>query len=455
MEDDKNRQHPSSTKKAATLLLTLTLCGIVVIVVAANLQATVLPGGGDRRRRIGSHVHEIDVTANYLRDSARGYAYPYTRLFGSIATLGRTAAQSSRSRQQSATTTVAFLGNSMLYFNDFPRFFEEICGGHVVQNSCLHGGASISSLLDGSGMYPKFKTRQAILGKDDQGNTIHDYGACTVPQLLVGRDDRVLRDDTTGSRYLYEPGNINPCSADAAYRGYSTYVATITAASNIPWDYVVINDNTLNPARRATRQKALRTLEQYYVPWLLETKSTPVFLWTYAYSLENRSCESRIHSIDAPRDMTGLEDIAKFTSLTGVGYRAYVDLLKQYLPSTMAPRIAPVGLAYLVVHEENYELWKTLFHCDGLHASPSGSFLQGCIMYYTLFHQLPNKEWMLREHNMGSLWRRARMMQHAWEPPNPFPDVDTAKYLYHVAERVMIDGHVPKSYINYQNGEVA
>jgi hypothetical protein len=46
-------------------------------------------------------------------------------------------------------------------------------------------------------------------------------------------------------------------------------------------------------------------------------------------------------------------------------------------------------------------------------------------------------------------------MQHAWEPPNPFPDLRTAKYLYSVAERVMKEGYVPKSFISYQNGEVA
>ena len=152
--------------------------------------------------------------------------------------------------------------------------------------------------------------------------------------------------------------------------------------------------------------------------------------------------------------MTGLEDIANFTSLTGVGYRAYVDLLTTYLPVEQTPRIAPVGLAFLVVHEENYKLWTQLFHCDNLHASPSGSFLQGCIVYYTIFGEMPNKNVVLR-HNMASLWSRARMMQHAWEPANPFPDLITATYLYRVAERVMVEGYIPKSYINYTNGEVA
>ena len=44
------------------------------------------------------------------------------------------------------------------------------------------------------------------------------------------------------------------------------------------------------------------------------------------------------------------------------------------------------------------------------------------------------------------------MMQHANEPPNPIPTQDDAEYLYRVAERV-VKGHVPKSFIHYQNGE--
>ena len=152
--------------------------------------------------------------------------------------------------------------------------------------------------------------------------------------------------------------------------------------------------------------------------------------------------------------MTGLEDVANFTSLTRVGYQAYVDLLKLYLPKKQAPRIAPVGLAFLTVYEEDFDLWEKLFHSDHLHASPSGTFLQGCVIYYTLFGTMPNHDWVVRD-NMASLWKRARMMQHAWDPPNPFPDKATAEYLYRVAERVMKEGHIPESFINYQNGEVA
>ncbi|KAL3803910.1 hypothetical protein ACHAW5_010680 [Stephanodiscus triporus] len=404
-----------------------------------------------------------------------------------------------------ATTSVAFVGNSMWYFNDFPRFFEEMRDddddGGVVQNSCLHGGASIGSLLlEGNAMYPQFETGAAVLflGDDDGhgNNTIYDYGACTVRQLLLGRDDRLVDDpgyppmtssSSNGANNIIN--NTNPCRSDLAYREYS--IKKFNNVDNdddkddglggggggggVPaggWDYVLINDNTRNPARRTGRTNGLQMLEEYYVPWLLEVGSIPVFLWTHAYALGNNTCAGVDGGVDGgvvggpyrsptaaasppttTTDMTGLEDVAVFTSLTGVGYRAYVDLLGSYLPSSRAPRIAPVGLAFLVVYEEDRDLWTTLFHCDGLHASPSGSFLQGCVIYHALFGRMPDRRRVLRE-DMSYLWRRARMMQHAWEPPNPYPDRATAEYLYRVAERVMVEGHVPTSYIDYRNGEM-
>lgn len=292
-------------------------------------------------------------------------------------------------------------------------------------------------------MYPLFHTENAIVGSR-KGSTIYDYGACTVPQLLVGIDDRI-----------HDPGyaqpegeeeehrNYNPCREDLAYLEYAIEAYDGRQAPSGPWNFVVINDNTRNPSRRKTRARALQDIERFYVPWFLETGATPVFLWTHAYSVNSTS----------DRNMTGLEDVANFTSLTRVGYQAYADLLKLYLPKAQEPRIAPVGLAFLVVYEENPDIWHSLFHnADHLHASPSGSFLQGCIVYYTIFGRMPDREVVIQE-DMSVLWKRARMMQHPWEPPNPFPDSKTADYLYRVAERVMVEGYVPSSFINYQNGE--
>ena len=127
------------------------------------------------------------------------------------------------------TSNVAFLGNSMFYFNDFPNFFQTLAtrnGQPVYQDSCLHGGASIPSLLkEGNAMYPQFMTPAAILTNDQNNHTIFEYGACTIPQLLLGVDDRlddpgyaVTENDTAT---LGSGHNQNPCREDPAYLKYT------------------------------------------------------------------------------------------------------------------------------------------------------------------------------------------------------------------------------------------
>ena len=346
--------------------------------------------------------------------------------------------------------SVAFVGNSMFYFNDFPRFFQTLSEPTITieQDCCLHGFASIPSLVkDGSGMYPQFKTEHSILPQPFHNKTLYDYGSCTVKQLLLGEDDALL--DATNYSQQHETDdsnsthNQNPCVQDDNYRLF-LIEKHHNDTSRPSWDYVVINDNTRNPARNATRLASLATLQNIYIPWLQETGATPVFLWTHAYIPFNVSND---------RDMTGLEDIANFTSLTGVGLRAYRDLLEQHLSTT--PRIAPVGLAFLTIYEEEPEIWKSLFHnADHLHASPSGTFLQACVVYHTLFGSLPDVTVLQTDEQVADLWSTARMMQHDWEPPNPLPTLEQVQYLYSIAERIA-NGYIPKTYIDYENGETA
>jgi hypothetical protein len=205
----------------------------------------------------------------------------------------------------------------------------------------------------------------------------------------------------------------------------------------------------MNAARGPTREHSMATIERFYVPYLQQTGAAPIFLWTHAYTpvtTPGQVCATT-------RDMTGLEDIGNFTSLTRVGYQSYIDLLELYLPSHQKPKLAPVGLAFLAVYDDNRAIWEQLFHCDGLHPSPSGTFLHGCIVYYT-FNKMPDYDLMIRT-DIESLWKNARMMQHYWEPSNPYPTIENAKYLYNIAEKIMIDHYTPPSYIHYTNHEIA
>jgi len=152
--------------------------------------------------------------------------------------------------------------------------------------------------------------------------------------------------------------------------------------------------------------------------------------------------------------MGELGDVAEFTSLTYEGYKQYADLLERLLPESQKPRIAPVGLAFLIVWEENYELWERLFHVDLIHPSPLGTFLEGCVLHHTLFGSMPKNEVAVRG-DMFTLWMKARRFQPGDHRRTPFPTEEEAAYLYHVATRVVIYGHLPETFIKYENGEAA
>jgi hypothetical protein len=284
---------------------------------------------------------------------------------------------------------------------------------------------------------------------DDTSIVIHDYGACTVRQLLIGEDSRLPDQDQVNNyaddyfnpadddnEYYIDDGT-NPCFEDEYYL---SYLESRYKDEPPKWDYIVINDNTRSPARNNTRQRSLEELEASYVSWLLETGATPVFIVTHAYWT-------------GWRDMSGLEDVPTFTSLTYMGYREYAALLEKYLPPSQKPRLAPVAIAFLTVWEENYPFWLKLFHIDEVHASPLGSYLQGCVVYHTLYGRMPPKDQALRQ-DMSNLWLHARRMQPDTHRSNPFPTLEQATYLYHVADRVC-KGYLPKSLIVYQNGEAS
>jgi hypothetical protein len=151
--------------------------------------------------------------------------------------------------------------------------------------------------------------------------------------------------------------------------------------------------------------------------------------------------------------MGGLEDVPTFTALTYLGYKQYAELLRQYLPESQEPRIAPVGLAFLLVWEENYSLWRRLFHVDRIHASPIGTFLEGCVVHHTLFGVMPHWNVAVRK-DPSYLWTHARRFQPSEHARNPFPTQEEAAYLFNVAERVG-RGVIPRSLTLLENGEAS
>jgi hypothetical protein len=345
-------------------------------------------------------------------------------------------------------------------------------------------------------MFNIWNTGSARIFNYHQGR-IHDYGACTVRQLLFGydedldarvrqifgsdlyaaataaakyddavavaSDDVEATDDGGGAAddvpvtttyddaivdfekeygddfFSYNDGS-NPCLRNPLYYKYLvSYVYSYH--QNHHWDYVLMNDNTRSPARNESRQQMLSELQDTYLPWLVESRATPVFLATYGYWTPYR-------------DMGGLGSVAEFTSLTMAGYQAYVDLLSPQLPAFQQPRIAPVGLAFLMVWEDNRALWQRLFHVDQIHCSPLGTYLQGLIVHYAIFGVLPPNRVAIRG-DMSALWLKARRFQPAEHHRDPFPTQAEAAYLYEIALRVTVYKQVPQSFIQYKNGEAS
>ena len=116
---------------------------------------------------------------------------------------------------------VAFLGNSLLYFNDVPRLMEALCGDKgLVHDCCLRGGANFKSLL-----------------KEGSRNPFAEPKGC----------------------------------------------ATVAALLQNPWDVVVLQDFTQGPAREESRRESVATLVEAYAPLVARCNAVPVLLATHAY----------------------------------------------------------------------------------------------------------------------------------------------------------------------------
>lgn len=336
-----------------------------------------------------------------------------------------------------------------------------------MQESCLHANANFATILIwGNGMYTIWNSGTARIFNYHRGK-IHDFGACTVQQLLTGSDDalaarvaetfanvntnnedddvnQVAVDDDDGTfnddQKVYSDDGLtfndgsNPCFRN---RHYYSYLQSFVYSHNQhhDWDYILLNDNTRSPARQLSRDNSLEVLVEIYVPWFLETGATPIFLCTYAYW-------------SPYRDMGGLDNVPTFTSLTIAGYEAYAEAIRELLPETQRPRIAPVAIAFLMVWEENHSLWERLFHVDQVHCGPLGTYLQGLVIHHTIFGRLPHFN-----DNMSDLWVRARRFQPNEHSRDPFPTPDEASYLYQIALRVCVYKHLPRSYVPFRNGE--
>jgi hypothetical protein len=330
-----------------------------------------------------------------------------------------------RNENNDGSIRVAFVGNSMMFVNDLPRLMEAMSGFQLAQDSCLHGSLNLGSILrKGNGMYGKFV--ESIPGTPIGNDVVTDFGACTVAQLLLGHDPNLQPGNANG---YYVNDGTNPCLVNQSY--YDQRKNSTVTHTSAPWDFVVMNDRSIYPAVPSLRNRSISSLRDSYAQYFLGTGATPVLYVTYAY----------------PEQAVG--DIPTFTSLVWEGYTQYAAVLAEFLPSSQRPILSPVGIAFLLLWEENYGLWERLFGDDKIHPSPHGTYLIACVLYATLQGRMPPATAAIPD-NVKALWDRARCMQLDRESDAmPFPTQAEANFLYLAAKRVVLQGERPRCALNW------
>ena len=356
--------------------------------------------------------------------------------------------QQQRQRQQhrrcNGGARVAFLGNSIQYYNDCPRFLTNLSNGAIsFQDSCLRGGATLVSLWEkGNGMGCKFATKNAEMvvmttkkkedqdGKQFVGPVVnYDVGSPTVPDLL--RCDNVKAIEFVDSSSVVAARKSDEEAGLPSRRvGSSSDQEVYYSNNNTQWDFVVMNDHTQGPARANSREAHTKVLLEKYLPLILNNHATPIIIETHAY---------RYPGVNNSADLGNAHE---FTGLVREGVQSYVEALlrSKLLPESIRPRLAPVGTAFMYIHDDNHEVWEGLFDpYDHFHPSPSGTFLQGCVLHWTIFGSpppLPHTEEEIKD-----LWKDARVMHDVsnGDQEPPLPTVNDVAYLWNVATKICED----------------
>ena len=379
------------------------------------------------------------------------------------------------------TRHVAFIGNSILYFYDLPRMLSIASDQAVQQNSVLAGAGSLANMATKqNGMWNRWRTTSALLyelEEDDDDNQeeqngfadtkVWDFGACTMEMLLVTghnveqaqadhdewweyRETYQIADDDawTAGGGGRDPRQTNPCMQSQAYLDFLANLPVDDIRRSVPgggWDFVVLDDRTAGARTQENREVGLAALEETFLPLFQASGVTPIFLVTSAYwTHRNDQYDDDVAAAAAAGNTNTLENIPYWTVQTYEGYKQYANYLRQVLPYSQRPRLVNMGMAFLVVLEENLDLWYKLYWVDNKHQSPHGSFLQTCLLHHAVYGVLPRRSVVLRD-DMESLWDETRTLMYPRDTVVDFPTRDEAEYLYDVCRRVA-NGYLPPSF---------
>jgi hypothetical protein len=345
------------------------------------------------------------------------------------------------SASSASLPSIAFLGNSILYYNDCPRLLQAMLQASrddqvCVQNSCLRGGATLTSLWqEGNGMRGKFQppSLQRLTLSTDKNVDIHPNSS--TDSLTKGsdndRDNHAHSDDPNTNVDQDSDTSNNSMQNDFTTSDEADILGAPTVSAlalERAWDFWVLNDYTQHPARPTTRDETLHALATYYIPlWKQQQQSpvtassaSPTIVWLHTMAYEK----------EAMKDTHDLGSLDQFTDLLLEGYRAYKDLCCSY---GLSCRIAPMGEAVRYVHHHynngNGSLWNRLYHSDHFHPSRYGTWLQACVLYCTLTDGATPPRYQ------DSFWRHCRYSPDLF-PNESVVDATEAEILRQVAMQV-------------------
>lgn len=272
----------------------------------------------------------------------------------------------------------------MFYYNDTPRLLEKLLiseGFEVHQDSCLRGGATLTTLWQkGNGMLRKF-------GSTDMGQpTVNDLLKLPVSQGSMGVE-----------------GNGETVTIEAPTR-----------------TFVLMNDHTQGPTRKDSRDEAIKSLRELYIPLLKRRNQGDdlkvLLLQTPAYHKQ------------AIKRTSDLGDYDSFTRHISQGLKQYCEVVRSY---GVKCDIIPQGAANALVRQDRPFLWNDLYCPDEFHPSPHGTWMQVCILFGLVTGRIAplyNPDW----------WQNCRYMQPTDEyEPLRLPTEEEAEYLRQVAAKVV------------------
>lgn len=338
--------------------------------------------------------------------------------------------------------SLAFIGNSYFYVNDVPRLMAKISHGQIKHDSVINPSASLGKLLRaGNGMYELWQNEEALTYKYSTEwsgqEEVYDFGSCTVFQLLENYDGDISYMNYNGA-YYYEQG-ANPCFED---KNYMFYLQDRNLKNPQYFDYVVLNDQTARMTDADSRQDSVEALKYAYSPMIKESRAKPLVVDTHAYLIPEEGTNATGYGYDEA------EGIPYMQALIYSGVEEYLLALKSNLPSSQAPRVVPVGMSYLVVWEEDYDLWTRLFLNETMpYASPHGSYLFANVLYATAYGHLPRRPSSMDQ--IKNFFRSARYLPElpsGWAEMGVFPTVEESDFLRLVTRRVVLNGYIPDSF---------